>query len=130
MDQATMKKVMTFCFLIAGVLCAWVVGVLLDTAAGTFGVVAKFKANPLVQHGLPLGSGLAMFMWLQLSSKNKKFMEEVLVEVSKVVWPSQRDTTGMTIAVSIMILVSGAVFFFLDFGAGEVIDLLLDRKRG
>lgn len=125
MDKSTVNKIMTLCFLIGGALVFWVMGVLLDTAAGSFAFVAQMRANPLILHGLPLLFGVATFLWLQLSEKNRKFTEEVIIETSKVVWPTGRDVKGMTVAVSIMLIISGLVLAGFDILAGKSLTLLL-----
>ena len=125
MDKATTNKVMTFTFLLAAALVFWTVGVLFDTASDSFAVVANLKANPLFQHGVPMVCGLAMFLWLQTSAKNKAFTEEVITETSKVVWPSFRDVKGMTIAVTIMLIISGIVLAAFDLGAGKTLKLIM-----
>jgi len=127
LDKSAVKKVMTLSFLIAGALVFWVMGVLLDTAAGSFALVARLKANPLMLHGFPLVCAVGVFLWLQLSEKNKAFTGEVINETSKVVWPSQRDVKSLTIAVGIMILIAGMVLAGFDIVAGKALALLFSR---
>ena len=81
--------------------------------------MANLKAQPIIRHGFPLLCGLAMFAWLQLSAKNKEFADEVITETSKVVWPTFRDVKGMTIAVTIMLIISGIIIAGFDLGAGN-----------
>ena len=127
MDKSAVKKVMTLSFLIAGALVFWVMGVLLDTAAGSFALVARLKANPLVLHGFPMVCGVAMFMYLQLSEKNRVYASEVITETSKVVWPSQKDVKSLTVAVGIMILIAGMILAGFDIVAGKALALLFSR---
>ena len=124
MDKSAVKKFMTLSFLIAGALVFWVMGVLLDTAAGSFATIARLKAMPVVLHGFPLVCAVATFLWLQLSEKNKVFTTEVITETSKVVWPSQRDIKSLTIAVGIMILIAGMILAGFDIVAGKALGLL------
>ncbi len=125
MDKATTNKVMTFSFFLISALVFWTIGVLFDTAADSFAVVARMKAQPVLQHGLPIICGVAAFMWLQMSPKNKVFADEVITEASKVVWPTFRDVKGMTIAVSIMLVISGIIIAAFDLGAGKTLRLIL-----
>ncbi len=127
MDKATTNKIMTLCFFLGSALVFWVVGVLLDTAAGAFAPVARLKAMAVVQHGLPLSCAVLTFCWLQFRKKNRVFSEEVITEVSKVVWPTKKEITGMTIAVSIMLVISGIVIALFDYGSGEIVNLILQR---
>lgn len=125
MDKATTNKIMTFSFLLLAALIFWTVGVLLDTASDSFAIMANLKANAVIKHGFPLACGVAAFVWLQFSQKNKDFADEVITETSKVVWPTFRDVKGMTIAVSIMLIVSGLVITGFDLGAAKTLKLVL-----
>ena len=127
MDKSAVKKVTTLSFLIAGALIFWVMGVLLDTAAGSFALVARLRANPLVLHGFPLVCALGVFLWLQLLETNRAYAGEVITETSKVVWPSQRDVKSLTVAVGIMILVAGMILAGFDIVAGKALALLFGR---
>ena len=118
---------MTLSFLIAGALVFWVMGVFLDTAAGSFALIARLKANPLVLHGFPLVCGVGVFMWLQLLEKNRIYASEVIIETSKVVWPSRKDVKALTISVGIMILIAGVILAGFDIVAGKALALLFGR---
>ncbi len=125
MDKATTNKIMTFSFLLAAVLVFWTAGVLFETASDSFAVIANFKAQPIIRHGFPFLCGLGVFSWLQFSEKNKIFVDEVITETAKVVWPSLQDVKGMTIAVTIMLIISGIIISGFDFGASKTIKLIL-----
>ena len=116
---------MTFSFLLLSALVFWTVGVMFDTASDSFAIIANLKANNLIGHGFPLLCGLATFIWLQFTPKNREFADEVITETSKVVWPSSKDVKGMTIAVSIMLIISGLVLSAFDLGAGKTLKLIL-----
>lgn len=114
MDKQAVKKVMTVCFLSAAALTWVVVEVLFRAFAGAIGFVQKLHSNNLISHGLPLVSALAVFVVLQFSPKIIVWAEEVILEISKVVWPSRKDTVGMTIVVVIMVLIASCVLFIFD----------------
>lgn len=116
---------MTFSFLLLSALVFWTVGVMFDTASDSFAIIANLKANNLIRHGFPLLCGLATFVWLQFTPKNRDFADEVITETAKVVWPSFRDVKGMTIAVAIMLIISGIVLSAFDLGAGKTLKLIL-----
>lgn len=125
MDKATTNKIMTLAFLSVAALVFWVMGVLIDTASGSFALVARLKANQFFEHGLPMVCALATFLWLQLSAKNRDFADEVITEASKVVWPTFKDVKGMTVAVTIMLIISGLVLAGFDLAAGKTLKLVL-----
>ena len=125
MDKATTNKIITFSFLLLSALVFWTVGVMFDTASDSFAIIANLKANNLIKHGFPLLCGIATFAWLQLVPTNRAFADEVVTEASKVVWPTFRDVKGMTIAVAIMLIISGIVLSAFDLGAGKTLKLIL-----
>ncbi|MBV1864968.1 MAG: preprotein translocase subunit SecE [Rhodobacteraceae bacterium] len=50
-----------------------------------------------------------------------QFMQQVRAEVSKVVWPSRRETTITTV----MVFVMAAIFAIFFFGVDQIIQLVL-----
>ena len=42
-------------------------------------------------------------------------MNEVMVELSRVAWPTQKDTSSATLVVMIMVIVSGMILGLLDY---------------
>lgn len=120
------SKIMTVSFLGAALVVGIVIEVLFEALAATFGVVAGWRSNPLVNHGVPVGLGILTFVLLQFNAKVRVWADEVILEVKKVVWPSQKDTTAMTTVVCIMLVIAGLVFGVFDFFSGQVIKVLLN----
>ena len=108
------KKILTLSFAGAGALAAYVCSVLLTTLAAAFGVVAHYISNDYIIHGLPVVVGLAVFFYLQFNKEVLVWADEVIVEIKKVVWPSQKDTTAMTIVVCIFVVISGFCLAVFD----------------
>ena len=54
-----------------------------------------------------------------------EFVRQVRQEVSKVSWPSRKETTVTTIMVFIMAFVMALFFFLVDLGLSEIIALIL-----
>ena len=42
-------------------------------------------------------------------------MNEVMVELSRVTWPTTKDTTSATVVVIVMVLISGLILGVLDY---------------
>lgn len=57
------------------------------------------------------------------------FIQEVRQEVSKVVWPSRRETTVTTIMVFIMVFLAAIFFLLADQVLGFVVGQLLSLGR-
>ncbi len=60
-------------------------------------------------------AGAILFMVLYRNEQANQFMNEVIVELSRVTWPTQKDTSSATLVVIVMVLISGLVLGFLDY---------------
>jgi preprotein translocase subunit SecE len=52
-------------------------------------------------------------------------MNEVMVELSRVTWPTQKETTTSTIVVIVMVVISGLILGFLDYLWTALLKLVL-----
>lgn len=122
-------KVVTVSFMVAGVIVGYIVAFILNTIGATAsGDVARLVNRDVVRHGVPILIGVLAFLSLQFRKGVVDWADEVVSELKKVVWPSRKDTTNMTIVVCIMILISGVVLGLFDFAAGNIIDFLLNMN--
>ena len=124
-QETTRKKIITFSFVIASFLVGLVVSVLLDTAIGSSAFVARWVRGDMIRHGFPVLCGLSTFFILQFNKKTFLWADESVLEVSKVVWPTKKDTMAMTVVVCIMLIISSLVLGSLDFVSTELVQLLL-----
>jgi preprotein translocase subunit SecE len=124
MDK-TNQKILTLSFVIFSVIISVSVSLLLKTLAGTFGVVARLHDVDLVKHGLPVAIGLVLFATLQFNKNVLAWGEDVALEIRKVVWPSRKDTTAMTIAVVVMVLISAVIITTFDVLSGSFVNYIL-----
>lgn len=123
------SKVVTVSFMVAGVLVGYIVAFILNTiGASASGDVARLVNRDVVRHGVPILIGVLAFLSLQFRKGVVEWADEVVTELKKIVWPSRKDTTNMTIVVCIMILLSGVVLGLFDFAAGNIIDFLLNMN--
>jgi len=53
------------------------------------------------------------------------FLQQVRTEVSKVTWPTRRETTTSAIMVFIMVFIAGLFFFLIDKVLSWFVQLLL-----
>lgn len=120
------KKIITLSFVAAGFLAAFVVNILLETFAAAWGAAARMISHDVVGHGLPIITGLLTFGVLQFNTKIVKWADEVVNEVSKVVWPSKQDTVAMTWVVSFMLLVSGLLLGLFDFISNYLVKFIVN----
>lgn len=122
----TNRKALTFSFVVAGVLAFIVVRVLFDTLGGMFAVIERFRSIQTVNHGVPIVFGIGTFLALQLNRKVVAWADEVVTEVRKIVWPSQRDTTVTTVAVCVMVMVAGLGLSVVDYVSSILIKWIVN----
>jgi len=125
MEKNAIKKVTSLGFLGAGALTYITVNVLFRSLAGAFGPVQRLYSIDWVNHGLPIVMAVAVFLLLQLNEKTVIWAEEVILEVSKVVWPSRRDTTAMTIVVCIFVGIASILLLVIDFMAQNLVKMII-----
>ncbi|KYG65918.1 preprotein translocase subunit SecE [Bdellovibrio bacteriovorus] len=124
MDKAN-SKILTISFATAAILVALTTSLLIKAFAGAFGVVARMTDSDAVRHGFPIVLGLVVFSVLQFNPKVLAWGEEVVTEVRKIVWPSRKDVTAMTIACVIMVLISSVIISTFDLVSGFIINHLM-----
>lgn len=123
--EKTNSKILTLSFAIAAILVGLTASLLIKAFAGAFGVVARVADSDLVRHGLPVVLGLILFVGLQFNQHVLAWGEDVVAEIRKVIWPSRKDTTAMTIACVVMVLISSVIISSFDLISGFFINYLM-----
>ncbi|GIL17971.1 MAG: hypothetical protein BroJett040_17220 [Oligoflexia bacterium] len=119
------SKILTLSFAAAAAIAGMTLHLLIKSFAGAFGVVARLSDSDVVRHGLPVVFGIILFAVLQFNPRVLAWGQEVVMEIRKVVWPSRKDTTAMTIVVCIMVLISSVIVTSFDFISGYVVNVLM-----
>ena len=119
------KKFITVTFALASILLGFVISLLMGVLAGSFAIIARVESSPELSNGIPVVIALAVFLFLQFNAKTVDFIDGVIVEMKKVVWPSKKDTWLMTIVVVITLILSGIVVGLYDMFWAKVITLLV-----
>ena len=93
--------------------------------AAIYNMESSFKQIDMI---IRLGSivlGAALGFGLYLNDQSNAFMNEVVLEMSRVTWPSNRETTGATIWVVLFVLVAGALLGAFDSLFAWIIKMIL-----
>lgn len=126
--EKTINKIMMVGFVCAGFMLGYTVQVLNTLLSSSWGTYARLVDSELVTHGAPVALGVLFFFYLSFSKKTRTWAQEVIVEVSKVVWPSQKDTTSMTIVVCFFMLLTGVILGLFDFFSSQVIQFIIEMS--
>lgn len=112
-------------FICGAFLVGYTVQVLNTLLSSSWGTYARITDSELITYGAPVVVGVLFFFYMSFNKKVRHWANEVIVEVSKVVWPSQKDTTAMAIFVCIFIIISGIVLGIFDWVSGELIKAII-----
>ncbi len=119
------QKYITVCFVGLAICTSYVVSVIIDTLSMSWAVFARYLQGDFIIHGVPVILGIAMFLFLQFNRRTVQRADDVIVEVQKVVWPSKKDTMGMTVVVTIMLIISGILLGIFDLISNYVVDYII-----
>ncbi len=120
----TNSKILTLSFGIAAALIGFTLSLLIKIFS-VFRIVADATSSDLARHGIPVVVGLGLFLLFQFHPKIRVWGEEVMSEIRKVVFPSKKDTTLMTVSVVIMVFISSAIIWSFDVFSAYVVKLLM-----
>ena len=82
---------------------------------GAYDLEAKVRNAEMILRVVSILAGAILFFVLYRSEQATQFVSEVVVELSRVTWPTQKETSAATILVVIMVLISGLFLGFLDY---------------
>ncbi len=126
--EKTINKIMMVSFVCGAFLLGYSVQVLNTLLSSSWGTYARLTDSALVSQGLPIIAGFAFFIYLSASKNVRSWANEVIVEISKVVWPSRKDTTAMTVFVCFFMILSGILLGLFDFFSSQVIQFIIEMS--
>jgi preprotein translocase SecE subunit len=124
-NEKSNQSIVNFAFVVCGFLGYFVTMVVFEVLADTFGPVARLRAMEVAKHGIPVAVGLITFMTMFMKKNVHQFADECVVELRKVVWPSQRDTFVMAAVTCVMVIVSGMGLGVFDFISAQLIKVFV-----
>jgi len=109
------QKWVTLSYLAVAALLAFLALHLGQKLVGAYDLEARVRNAELILRGLSVLAGVVLFFALYRSESATQFMSEVVVELSRVTWPTRKETSAATILVIIMVVLSGLFLGFLDY---------------
>ena len=123
--ENTHQKWVNISYLAVALLVGYVVFAAGAYISGTYDLEAKFKSIDLAMRGLSVLVGALVFWGCYSHTQTNTFMNEVAVELSRVTWPTQKETTSATFVVIIMVLICGIVLGLFDFTWTKLLQWIL-----
>ena len=99
----------------------------------TLGIVGFYvlDGQPLVLQVLSIlnGLGLSLFIFKQSAKGNElfTFLNSVVLEAKKVVWPTRKETVQMTLVVFVVVVLMAIFLALVDIGFTYIVNLVLGR---
>jgi len=109
------QKWVTLSYLAVAALLAFVTLQLGQKLVGAYDLEARVRNAEMVLRGFSVLAGLVLFVGLYRSEQATQFMTEVVVELSRVTWPTRKETSAATVMVVVMVVISGLILGFLDY---------------
>jgi preprotein translocase SecE subunit len=119
------QKWVNMTFLFASLLVASVAFVGLSKLSAVYNLESSFKQIDLYLRVGSIALGAILGFGLYFNDKSNAFMNEVILEMSRVTWPASKDTTNATIWVILFVLVAGALLGAFDSLWSWIIKMLL-----
>ncbi len=101
-------------FLAVSAIVGYIVFAAAFKLAGVYDFETKVKNLELLVRFGSVGIGVVLFTILYRSDSANQFMHEVVTELSRVTWPTSKETWGNTWIVLIAVLVTSVFLWVLD----------------
>lgn len=109
------QKWVNLSYLALAVLVGYIVFALAAQIVGIYDLEARVRNVDLIVRGASVFSAAILFFVLYRNERSNQFMNEVVVELSRVTWPTQKETSSATMIVIVMVVISGMVLGLLDY---------------
>ena len=96
------------------VLIGYIVFAGLFKLAGVYDFEAKIKNIDLVIRLVSMAIGALLFLILYKNDSANQFMHETVTELTRVTWPTNKETVSATFIVVIMVLITGLILGLVD----------------
>jgi preprotein translocase SecE subunit len=113
--ESQFQKWVNLSYLATAALLGYLVFALSTKLVGVYDLETRVHSIGLVlQIAAVVIAGIA-FLILYRNDDANQFMNEVMLELSRVSWPTTKETSSSTVVVMIMVLISGLILGFFDY---------------
>lgn len=109
------QKIVNVAYLAFSALVAFILLTMLMRLSNSYDLESKIKSIEFVIRGLSLFIGAGLFFGLYRSATVNAFMNEVAIELmTKVSWPTSKETVSATIVVIVTVVIAGFILGLFD----------------
>lgn len=108
------QKWVNLILLAAGLLVAAIAFVGLAKISAVYNWESSVKSIDLIIRFGSIALGAALGFGLYFNDQSNAFLNEVVLEMSRVTWPTSKETTNATIWVVLFVLIAGAILGAFD----------------
>ena len=119
------QKWVNIVFMVVAILAASILFVGFSKVAAIYNLESNIKSIDLVIRLGSIALGAVLGLGLYLNDNSNAFMNEVVLEMSRVTWPGNKETTNATIWVILFVLVAGAILGAFDSLWSWIIKLII-----
>lgn len=109
------QKWVNLSYLALAVMVGYLVMAFALRMVGIYDLETRIHNVDLIIRGASFVMGALVFFVLWRNDQASQFMNEVMVELSRVTWPTHKETVNATFIVIVMVLISGMVLGALDY---------------
>ncbi len=121
--QLGLERYVQFAFIGSGVTAIWLLDHLITVVWNLFA-----EPDPTISIAAAAIAGIALTVGLYLNQQVKSWAYAVGQELSKVTWPTRKETWSATIVVVITSLIAAVILFSMDLAWSSVTDLIYKVK--
>jgi preprotein translocase subunit SecE len=113
--ESQFQKWVNLSYLAVAALLGYLILTLASKVVGTYDLETRIRNVELIVQIGSFAVGGILFFILYRNDKANQFMNEVMLELSRVTWPTTKETSSATFVVIIMVLISGMLLGLLDY---------------
>lgn len=123
--ESQRERYVNMIFAALGLLVAYISLIGLQKLVAVTSLEASVKQIDLIVRGVSLVLGAGVGFGLYWNDRATAYMNEVMIELGKVTWPTSQDTSKLTTLVIIMVVISGFILGFFDWVLTSVMKAIL-----
>ena len=123
--ESQFQKWVNLSYLAVSAVLGLLVLTLANKMVGTYDLETRVHNVALFVQVGAVACAAILFAILYRNDRANQFMNEVMLELSRVTWPTQKETTSATIVTFVMVLFSGIALGVMDYVWTALMKLVL-----